>query len=308
MVMIETVSLDSAASFVDLLMPNNPAWEGAPWIFRGHGDSRYDLLPSMERWDHGMERFAWEPYLLSSVRARLEQVYEGKSYIPFAEAAETHTTIDFTQRLVRAGLQAWGSERFVRDVMVPAGHDTEAFYRMQSNESAYGRLPLVAMAQHYGLPTRLLDWSRNALVAAYFAVNERLSDAGSEVCVWAFNTDAIINFAGVDLVSLPAFGYNNMLSQEGLFTRVNSQWVVSTDNSDNQHLDKAVAAHWNAKPTVSTAFRKLLLPGSQAAKCWLLLHQLRVSAYRLFPGHSGVVQTQKERLAAIAALGHGVPD
>lgn len=53
--------------------------------------------------------------------------------------------------------------------------------------------PLMALAQHYRLPTRLLDWSTRAYVAAYFAISDALAkkgDMGAErLAVWVLDIE-----------------------------------------------------------------------------------------------------------------------
>jgi hypothetical protein len=52
------------------------------------------------------------------------------------------------------------------------------------------------LAQHYGLPTRLLDWSENPLVAAFFAV---LQEPDADGCIWGMWATGLNHAFGVPL-------------------------------------------------------------------------------------------------------------
>ena len=45
----------------------------------------------------------------------------------------------------------------------------------------------LSLAQHYGLPTRLLDWTQSPLVGAYFAAEQHAEDDNAPGAIWALN-------------------------------------------------------------------------------------------------------------------------
>ena len=63
---------------------------------------------------------------------------------------------------------------------------TRAAGRLGHRRLPSTELEWLLLAQHYGLPTQLLDWTENVLVALYFAVMDKSQD-GLDACVWALS-------------------------------------------------------------------------------------------------------------------------
>ncbi len=94
---------------------------------------------------------------------------------------------------VMRGLRANAENQIFSELMV------EAPSEFSSDRSMFDKL---VRAQHYSLPTRLLDVSLNPLVGLYFACNEEeRHDKDGVVQIFDFNTERV-KFADSDTVSL----------------------------------------------------------------------------------------------------------
>jgi len=304
---VEELRFCTAKEFVHALLPTSDLFEEKKnYIFRGHEDSSFKLIPQVLRPD-GRERME----KMSRAYARATGVLANASV--FSAFFEFQLIRDFYKVSDEFGLYVPLSERLRKKIH----HDVDV-HSMNLWVDGESWLPddmleAAGLAQHYGVPTRLLDWTYDPLVAAFFA-SSSVAESEGDLCVWVFcQTDLVLlELADTSwplVFSQPHYDGNpNLAAQRGLFThwktkldsvatlvqkeKTHSFQVLDYRPLEQQVMNYCVGAHEDCPPGV---FRKLVLPRSEVLDLARLLRAMRYGPARIFPGYGGVAKELGER-------------
>lgn len=304
--LIERVSCKTADEFLDALCPHGPYFGGSypkEWVFRGHSDDNYQLIPSALR----------ENGPLCKIEDR--ELHTNDEQI----LAERRTFFNFFEHVDANGLPIPEDSRQLRNTFDSFLHSKHSdLKKLESGDEVWPPdeiLSFAGLAQHYGIPTRLLDWSRGPYKSALFASKEAASTcerlvengasaAGRELAVWAISPEQLrgklASVAGghVDLITVtaPRSENPNLHAQEGLFTLYRPPSVSLSDPIDRRPMDvllsEAIGRNMSHKRPLMYRF---VLPITESGKLLYLLAKEGLDSASLFPGYDGVVKALFER-------------
>lgn len=146
---------------------------------------------------------------------------------------------------------------------------------------------LLAIAQHHGLPTRLLDWTKNPLAALWFATKEPAQQNNRNAVVWAYvphNDDIIKNmnkanspFSGQRTkVFEPPHISSRIRAQDGIFTvhkYIAKRKIFLPFNKNRRQINK---------------LKKFEIPANCFSTIRFQLDQCGINAAHLFPDLDGL--------------------
>lgn len=284
------------------------------FVFRGHQSGSYKLIPSVLR--HKPQLKDVEDNLVENNQVFPFNITESE----FVQMTKEFMALkNFFEVCDKNSLRLPSVERFRR---YPYSHLGIITFFLENKDWLPEDLQeLAALAQHYGMETRLLDWTTSIDTAIYFAVHkntdkqEELSREDSDcVAIWALNP--MVNF-GMDIplriIRPPYFGNPNLAAQKGLFTFWNISGLQLPINgnlekdglnvfqrlTNRKPLNELIVEEYQKPENKDkipnfTIMWKLLIPRKDRRVLYEYINDKNVNAASLFPGYEGAVRCINE--------------
>lgn len=154
---------------------------------------------------------------------------------------------------------------------------------------------IVAIAQHFGLKTRFLDFSLNPLVALYFAASGSIRKRIENMAIFVINTDNVKLSSAFpngkndylrryQIIQSPTLFNNNLRAQKGIFLGYIEEHFNANDIFDPVSVENYL----------NDEIIKIEIPVKYNIDILIMLSQNFVDSRSLFPGVPGIVKYMNE--------------
>lgn len=307
---VETIKYNSAKDFLADISYGGNMYKSfnENFIFRGLKSAAYDLIPSILRHKLSAENVGDSKKVMLS-----GEDIEDSEFI--LRIIEYYYLCGFFKTCDENGLRLPNVD-LIRKHLFSKTHKNMQLV-IGKEWIPYELIEIFALAQHYGMETRLLDWTTSIDIAIYFAVHkepditegENVTEDSQYVAIWALDYSIENIIKQLKVVRPPFYGNPNLAAQRGLFTFWDNRIIeipsygetpekyleqIQKIKIDRTPLNVLVETELSRMDYSSIGMYKLMIPRRDKMELWNYLKKNKISSASLFPGYAGVVRSLDE--------------